>query len=153
MTGQRAGRFAALPFSALHFNVRISGAGMPGGDLGFSEVVFPPFPVSSSAEAAQRVASDPALDPPAAAQNLVLRRGFDGRLDLYRWWDQARKRRALRGRTVTVQLLDAQGREPVVTWRFGNARPLLLAYSPLDALHGGVLMETLTLAFETMSLR
>ena len=69
MTGQRAGRFAALPFSALHFNVRISGAGMPGGDLGFSEVVFPPFPVSSSAEAAQRVASDPALDPPAAAQN------------------------------------------------------------------------------------
>lgn len=153
MTGQRAGRFAALPFSALHFSVHIGGAGTPGHDLGFSEVIFPPFPVSGSAEATQRVASEPALDSPAAAQNLVLRRGFDGRLDLYRWWDQARKRQALRARTVTVQLLDAQGREPVVTWRFSHARPLLLAYSPLDAMHGSVLMETLTLGFESMSLR
>jgi hypothetical protein len=84
---------------------------------------------------------------------LVLRRGFDGRLDLYRWWDQACKRKALRGRTVTVQLLDADEHAPVATWRFSQARPLLLAYSPLDALHGGVLMETLTLGFAAMSLR
>ena len=119
MTGQRAGRFAALPFSALHFNVRISGAGMPGGDLGFSEVVFPPFPVSESAEATQRVASDPALDPPAAAQNLVLRRGFDGRLDLYRWWDQARKRQALRGRQAFGADLRAMD-EPQIMSRLIN---------------------------------
>ena len=51
------------------------------------------------------------------------------------------------------QLLEADFRTPVTTWRFSQARPLLLAHSPLDALHGGVLMETLTLGLVSMTLR
>ncbi len=115
----------AVPFSALHFSVQISGVGMRGVDLGFSEVVFPPL-------AASPAAADGQADAPGPPPTLVLRRGFDGRLDLYRWWDQARRRKTRRGRTVTVQLLDADDRAPVATWRFSQARPLLLAYSPLD---------------------
>lgn len=134
------------PCSALHFSVQISGVGTRGADLGFSEVVFPPLAASSAG-------ADGQTEAPGVPPSLVLRRGFDGRLDLYRWWDQSRKRRARRGRTVTVQLLDADTRTPVTTWRFSRARPLLLEYSPLDALHGGVLMETLTLGFDNMTLR
>ena len=136
----------AAPFSALHFSVQISGAGLQGVDLGFSEVVFPTL-------AASPAAADGQAEVPGAAPTLVLRRGFDGRLHLYRWWDQARRRQAQRGRTVTVRLLEADSRTPVTTWRFSQARPLLLAYSPLDALHGGVLIETLTLGFASMTLR
>lgn len=164
MTAHGAGPQGIAPFSALHFSVHIGGTGARGDELGFCEVIFPPFAVPAQAAAAGGEAHDSheAHDPTAAAtpsrapgtaQTLVLRRGFDGRLDLYRWWDQARRRQALRGRTVAVRLLDAQGREAGATWRFSHARPLLLAYSPLDALHGGVLIETLTLGFEAMSLR
>ena len=138
----------AAPCSALNFSVHFSGVGAPAADLGFSEVVFPPFAVSTEGHP-----QSPAAEGLASPQTLVLRRGFDGRLDLYRWWDQSRKRKAQRGRTVTVLLLDADEHAPVATWRFSQARPLLLAYSPLDALHGGVLMETLTLGFAAMSLR
>jgi hypothetical protein len=138
----------AAPCSALNFNVHFSGVGAPAVDLGFSEVIFPPFAVMPKGDA-----PGPTTDGSAGPQTLVLRRGFDGRLDLYRWWDQARRRKAQRGRTVTVQLLGADEHAPVATWRFSQARPVLLAYSPLDALHGGVLVETLTLAFDSMSLR
>ena len=137
MTGHRA-----APCSALHF----SGTGAPGSDLGFSELLFPP-------QAAPTALAEDQADLAHSPPSLVLRRGFDGRLDLYRWWDQARKRQTRRGRTVTVRLLDADAHTPVVTWRFSQARPLLLSYSPLDALHGGILVETLTLGFASISLR
>ena len=39
-------------------------------------------------------------------------------------------------------------RTVVLTWRFRNARPVRLSYSPLRALDGGVLMETIELAFD-----
>lgn len=147
MTGHRA-----APCSALNFSVHIGGTGAPGADLGFSEVVFPPF-AATAATAGLAAPSDGQVNSAETPPSLILRRGFDGRLDLYRWWDQTRKRPALRGRTVTIQLLDADGQTPRATWRFSQARPILLSYSPLDALHGGVLVETLTLGFASMSLR
>ena len=39
-----------------------------------------------------------------------------------------------------------------MTWRFRNARPVSLAYSPLDALGTGVLMETIELAFDRVEM-
>jgi hypothetical protein len=52
---------------------------------------------------------------------------------------------------VTVTLLGAD-RAPVMTWRFSNARPVVLAYSPLRAHEGEVLMETIEIAFDAMQL-
>ena len=40
-----------------------------------------------------------------------------------------------------------------MTWLFRNARPLSLAYSPLNALEGSVVVETLELAFDRMEMR
>ena len=134
-----------MPCGATHFDVRFSGQGEP--VLGFCEVLFDPFvntALSSSPEAQV---------PEAAPQRLVLRRGFDGSLALYRWWDQSRKHRLQRGRTVTVHLLDSGHHSPVVSWVFSHAQPVLLAYSPLDALHGGLLMETLTLRYDTVTMK
>jgi hypothetical protein len=39
-----------------------------------------------------------------------------------------------------------------MTWRLRNARPVSLAYSPLDALDGSVLMETIELAFDDVEM-
>lgn len=151
----------ALPYGATHFDVRISGQAEP--VLGFCAVLFDPFVNSAlapGAEAAAPAGPDPGLDTPPVASgaqpappSLVLRRGFDGSLALYKWWDQCRKRRLQRGRTVTVHLLDPGRHTPLVSWIFKHAQPVLLAYSPLNALHGGVLMETLTLHYDSVTMK
>ena len=82
----------------------------------------------------------------------MLRRGATGALDLYEWWQAARAGSAKRGRVVTVKLLAADLATVVMTWRFRNARPLALSYSPLNALDGSVLMETIELAFDAVEM-
>ena len=70
-------------------------------------------------------------------------------LDLVRWWDQARRGKAPKRRHVKIELLGDDD-AVVMTWRFRNARPCSLAYSPLRASEGVVLMETIELAFDTV---
>jgi len=143
-----------VPYGATHFDVLLGGGAR---SLGFCEVVFDPF-LSTA------VQTDPEPDPPQAVAQasgqaglavprLMLRRGFDGSLDLYQWWDTARKRKLKRGRTVTVHLLHPADHTPVVTWTFSNAQPVALAYSPLQALQGGLLMETLTLHYGKVTMK
>jgi phage tail-like protein len=81
--------------------------------------------------------------------NLVLRRGVIGHLDLYEWWDQARNGDAGVRRTVTVAL-QAEDHSQVLRWTFTNAWPTRYAFSPLDADSREVVVEELELAFERM---
>ena len=106
----------------------------------FSEVIFPRFHADGDS-----VGSAPTGE--GGGENLILRRGATGALDLYDWWDRARRGRAPRRRVVTVELLDPTGRDVLMTWRFSEARPVSLTYSPLLAMDSGVLMETIEIAF------
>ncbi len=101
---------------------------------GFFEVAFPPFTTASG----------------GAGAPLILRRGVTGHLDLYSWWDGARRGKDLEGRRLQVSLLPEDGASTVLTWTFHGARPVSLEYSPLNALDGSVLMETLSVAFESV---
>jgi phage tail-like protein len=102
--------------------------------MGFAEVVFPDFRLEDG------------------ARMVLLRRGADGALDLYRWWDQARRGKAPKRRTVKVQLLADDQATVVLTWVFRNVVPRALSYSPLNANEGAVLMETIELAFDTVEM-
>lgn len=121
---------------------------------GFAEVIFPDFMVGQS-DGHQR---PPAMHQPveraedAAANRLVLKRGVMGSLDLYAWWDEVRKGTAPQKRTAKVQLLGEDQSTVVLTWRFDNVRPVTLSYSPLRAMEGGILMETLILKFDRMEM-
>lgn len=106
---------------------------------GFAEVIFPVFVA----------APDDVVMGVQAPERLVLRRGVTGALDLVRWWDQARRGKAPKRRHVKIELLGDDD-AVVMTWRFRNARPCSLAYSPLRASEGVVLMETIELAFDTV---
>jgi hypothetical protein len=75
-----------------------------------------------------------------------------GSLDLYAWWDEVRRGTARRKRTVKVDLLGEDQSTVVLTWRFDNVRPVSLSYSPLRALEGGILMETIVLEFDTVEM-
>jgi phage tail-like protein len=116
---------------------------------GFAEVIFTPFTIAPGAGAP---ASALAAAGASIANRLVLRRGATGALDLYAWWDQARRGRAPPRRIVKVKLLGEDHATVLMTWRFRNVRPVSLAYSPLNALDGAVLMETLELAFDDVEM-
>jgi len=134
------------PCTGANFLVSFGSGDARAASAGFSEVVFPTFTL------------DPAELPAAAGagapgQTLILKRGVTGQLDLYAWWDKARRGKAPQRRTVKVELLGEDHETVVMTWLFRNARPLSLAYSPLNALEGGIVIETLALAFDHMEMR
>jgi len=148
------------PHGNANFVVEFGSGASRSGRIGFAEVVFPPFTIGEGAGQGRARASSRAAAPftgaaspvDAACQRLVLRRGVTGALDLYAWWDQARRGRAPPRRTMNVKLI-AEDRATVVwTWRFTNVRPVSLSYSPLRGVEGAVLMETIELSFDDVEM-
>lgn len=125
------------PFHNAHFRVDIGDSESSPADLGFSEVVFPQFPTRAGPESAGA----------AACGHLRLTRGASVAADLRLWWRLTRDSKTPPTRTVRVTLLSPESREPVLTWTFHDAYPVSLAFSPLDALQGTFLKETLEVAF------
>ncbi len=134
------------PHTGANFLVSFGGGDARSASAGFSEVIFPSFALDSPDPAAPAVAGAP-------AQTLVLKRGVTGQLDLYAWWNKARHGKAPQRRTVKIELLAEDFETVVMTWLFRNTRPVSLAYSPLNALHGGIVIETLELAFDRMEMQ
>jgi phage tail-like protein len=83
--------------------------------------------------------------------NLVLRRGFTGRLELYQWWKATADGSTLARQTVTVHLLN-EHQEPVATWILRNAFPVSYSFSPLNGLDGSPLIETLEVCCESVAM-
>ena len=149
-SSSRAGGVRGGPLGRSNFVVDWGGGSAA--SQGFAEVIFPPFVLGggTSASAAPVATGDGGAAP--ADGHLLLRRGATGALALYEWWDRARHGRAPRRRVVTVRLLGPDQKSVVMTWRFRNARPTSLAYSPLLAMEAGVLMETISIAFDSVEM-
>jgi phage tail-like protein len=142
------------PHANSNFVVEFGSGASRSGRTGFAEVVFAPFTIAEPA-AGRRAASAMVPSAPAgdtAAQRLVLRRGVTGALDLYAWWDQARRGKAPPRRVMNVKLLAEDHATVVWTWRFRNVRPVSLSYSPLRGVDGGILMETIELAYDDVEM-
>ena len=139
------------PHANSNFLVEIGGASGRSAAAGFAEVVFAPFAIGGATDT-RPGANAPGADSEPVANRLLLRRGATGALDLYAWWDQARRGKTPPRRVVRVRLLAEDRATVVMTWRFRNVRPLSLSYSPLQAMDGGVLMETLELAFDDVEM-
>lgn len=118
---------------------------------GFSEVIFPPFSDGATSRPDGGATTRDAID--AQAPRLVLRRAATGDLDLYRWWDEGRRDGRPARRTVVVQLLAEDHETVVLTWQFHGARPIALGYSPLNAVDGALVIESIELAFEHVEMR
>jgi phage tail-like protein len=134
------------PYGQSNFLVDVGDGDAESAAAGFSEVIFPPF------DADLGDAHETASPAERAAPLLILRRGFTGSLDLYTWWDKARRGRAPKRRTVTVRLLADDHETVVAGWRFRTVRPVRLSYSPLRANEAGIVMETIELAFDKVEM-
>ena len=117
---------------------------------GFCEVIFPDFVVKRPAKTRTPAA------PPSTSVNLILRRGFQGSLDLYEWFDEERRRaagsKARRRRDLVVTLIDEDQPGEVLAWRFIRVRPVRLAYSPLQSMASEVLIESIELEFDRVEM-
>ena len=133
-------RSDAAPVAGCHFRVEIVDGNGHATEVGCSEVVFPALAVHADAQS------------PPAEEQLVLRRAANGDGVLHDWWAKACNGRAPQRRSVRVTLLAPDHERAVKRWRFRNARPASLHYSPLDAMANALVMESLAVAFDSVEI-
>ena len=121
---------------------------------GFAEVIFPAFTIGSTNRRPQARKPRHGGDPTGAQENsrLILKRGLIGALDLYTWWSSAPRGKKPQRRTVKIELLSEDHRTVVTTWHFRKAYPAMLTYSPLRAIEGSVVIETVELEFDSVEM-
>jgi phage tail-like protein len=86
------------------------------------------------------------------AQDVRLQRGAMGSLALYQWLDQIRNGDANALRTVTVQLVNEDRTQTVMTWKLLRARIVEHRVGPLHAQASQVAVEEIVLAFERLEM-
>jgi len=84
--------------------------------------------------------------------DVTLRRGIIGSLNLYQWLDQIRNGDAAAYRTVLIHLMSEDHTQTVQTWKLLRARIIKHTSGPLNAKGTDVAMEELTLAYERLQL-
>jgi phage tail-like protein len=87
----------------------------------------------------------------ARAQDVTLRRGIIGSLDLYQWIDEVRNGGNVT-RTVTIHLQSEDHSQVVQSWRLLRARIVKYTSGPFNARGTDVAIEELTLAYERLEL-
>jgi len=84
--------------------------------------------------------------------DVTLKRGLVGSLDLYQWLDQIRNGDAAAIRTVVISLMSEDHSASVMTWRLLRARIVKHTSGPFNAKGTDVAMEEVTLAYERLEL-
>lgn len=143
MSSRRSGAAASSdvaslsqPFTNLRFAVAIEGVERTGA----VEVVFPTARIIERARS-RSVQFDP----------MLIRRGLTESTDWFDWWDQARRSARTRRRLVQVILLRPNGSEGL-RWFFRDCRPTSYSLSPLNALVGEPVIESLQLQVASFEL-
>jgi len=118
------------PFTNLRFRVAVEGMS----STGAVEVVFPTARIIAPRRKRRVVQID----------LLVIRRGLTLSTEWYDWWDQARRSARAPRRAVQIILLDSNGID-ALRWVYPDATPLSYSLSPLNALVGQAVIESLEL--------
>lgn len=126
----------ARPVAGCCFRVELADGNGRSLEIACSEVVFPSLSARPDASEAH------------ADEHLLLRRATSADSALHDWWEKAHRGRAPQRRTVRVMLLAPDHERVVKRWRFRNARPVALHYSPLNALDSALVIESLQIAFD-----
>lgn len=87
------------------------------------------------------------LPNPPKYDNLILKRGMVLSSELIDWARDAVERFTFKPKTVTVSLLDEEGK-PMATWSFAAAYPVALKVSEFKAQDNALVFESLELAYE-----
>jgi phage tail-like protein len=142
--------FRHNPYLNRRFIVEIDGAG----EIGFSEVILPTLSIdvveyregSDRENATRRLPGEPHFG------NTILRRGFNGSLELYNCWRDVSNGDQNVRRNVIVKILSEDAANPVVTWKLRNAFPIKYSSSDLNAKGCEVAIETIELVCDRVDI-
>jgi phage tail-like protein len=88
----------------------------------------------------------------ARVNDVTLRRGIIGSLDLYDWLNQIRNGDEAAYRNVVIHLMNEDHTVTVQTWKLRRARIIKHVSGPFNARASDVAMEELTLAYERLEM-
>ncbi len=83
-----------------------------------------------------------------SVDRLTFRRGFDGGLELYQWWNEVREGNPSARRTLSMVLLDEQG-QPVTRWTVLGAFPSSHRFERLDAMSSLPVIEVIEIVYSS----
>jgi phage tail-like protein len=141
-----------LPYGNQHFRVDL-GDGADGPAAGFCEIVLPDIAIDviEYRNGNDKEPGTRKLPGLARYDNVILRRGIIGSLNLYEWINQVRNGDSSARRNVTITLL-AEDLTPVLTWKLLRAWPVKYGFAHLNAQGTDVAMEELVLAYERLEM-
>ena len=142
-----------LPYGDQHFLVDL-GDGTAGPGAGFSQVVLPDISIDvieyrNGSDKTSEVHKIAGL---ARCNDVVLRRGIIGSLNLYEWINQVRNGDANARRTVKISLLTEDLTTVVLVWKLLRAWPRKYSFGELNAKGTDVAIEELVLAYERLEM-
>lgn len=142
-----------LPYGNQHFRVDL-GEGAEGPAAGFSQVVLPDICIDiiEYRNGNDRESGTQKLIGLARYDNVILRRGIIGSLNLYDWINQVRNGDANARRNVTITLLSEDLTGVVLTWKLFRAWPVKYSFGELNAKGTDVATEELVLAYERLEM-
>jgi phage tail-like protein len=141
-----------MPYGSQHYLVDL-GDGSEGAAAGFSQVVLPDISIDvieyrNGNNKESGVHKLPGL---TRYNNVVLRRGIIGSLNLYNWINQVRSGDGNFRRTVTIFLL-AEDLSVTLTWKLLRAWPVKYSFGELNGKGTDVAIEELVLAYERLEM-
>jgi phage tail-like protein len=142
------------PYSQFNFLVDIGSGSTDGADAGFQEVSELGMEVAVAEYRAGNAKTNEVQKITGLAKypNISLKRGLIGSLTLYKWLDQIRNGDQSALRTVTIQLLNEDRTQVVLTWKLLRARIVKHTSGPLNAKGTDVAMEEMVLAYERLEM-
>lgn len=140
-----------VPYGNQHFVVDL-GDGSTGPVASFSEIVLPDISIDV---VEYRSGTDPVtrkLPGPTHYDNVILRRGIIGSLNLYAWINQVRNGDINARRNVTISLLSEDHATVALTWKLLRAWPVKYTFGHLNAKGDDVAIEELVLTYESLEM-
>lgn len=141
-----------LPYGNQHFRVDL-GEGAEGPAAGFSQVVLPDIclDIIEYRNGNDKESGTRKLPGLVRHDNVILRRGIIGSLNLYDWINQVRNGDANARRNVTITLL-SEDLTAVLAWKLFRAWPVKYSFGELNAKGTDVAIEELVLAYERLEM-
>ena len=142
------------PYTEFNFLVDLGTGNTDGPDAGFQEIssISQEVSVTEYRNGNSKENSVLKLTGLNKAQDVTLRRGIIGSLELYNWLNDIRNGNQNALRNVTIQLQNEDHTAVVQTWKLLRARITKHTSGPLNAKGSDVAMEELVLTYERLEM-
>lgn len=145
--------FRERPYVQFNFLVNLGDGNTEGAQAGFQEIsaIGMEVTVAEYRNGNERENSVRKITGLNKAQDITLKRGVVGSLNLYQWLNEIRNGEQ-KLRTVTIQLQNEDHSAVVQEWRLLRARIIKYNCGPLNAKGTDVAIEELVLAYERLEM-